>query len=85
MQSDDVFTCFTPYGYVEATFPEDDRGVILDGDDGAVEYVDREIRASTNIDGISLTPERLNPSDLVNFCQRPSGLLVIPPPWFDLQ
>lgn len=85
MQSDDVFTCFTPYGCVDATFPDDARGVVLDGDEDSVDYVDREIRASTNIDGISLTPERLSPSDLVNFCQRPSGLMVLPPFWFELQ
>lgn len=85
MQSDDVFTCFTPYGCVDATFPEEERGVVLVGEDDAVDYVDREIRASTNIDGISLTPERLSPADLVNFCQRSSGLMVMPPPWFEFQ
>lgn len=85
MPSDDVFTCFTPYGSVEATFPDEARGAVLVGEADAVDYVDREIRASTNIDGISLTPERLNPQDLVNFCQRPSGLMVVPPPWFLFQ
>lgn len=81
----DAFVCFTPYGAVDATFPEDERGVSLDGQPDAIEYVEREIRASTNIDGISLTTERLAPTDLLHFCQRPDGLLVIAPPWFELQ
>lgn len=85
MPPDDIFHCFTPYGCVEATFPDESPGVVLAGDAEALEYVDREIRASTNIDGISLTPDLMEPCDLVNYCQRASGLLVLAPPWFDLQ
>jgi len=79
---DDAYICLTPFGVVVAEFPEDDPGVDLHGNDDAVAFVRRAIESSTNIDGISLTTDAIEPDDLVSFC-RVDGLTVIEPPRLD--
>jgi hypothetical protein len=76
---EDAYLCATPFGAVWARFPEDSNGVTLEGGPDAVAFVTREVEASTDIDGISLTLDRLEPSDLMEFCCRPGGLMVAPP------
>jgi hypothetical protein len=75
---EDAWACLTPFGVAMATFPEDSRGIALSGSADAVSFVEWAISQSTDIDGISLSVERIEPGDLEQFC-RVDGLTVLPP------
>lgn len=75
----DTYTAVTPFGAVEVDFLED-GGNEYTGDAGAVDYLKSVILQCTGQGGIGLTPESIEPVDLVNFCQpKGRGILIIEP------
>lgn len=75
----DTFVALTPFGAVEVEFPED-GGSTLAGSPDAVWFLTGLMGRCTNAMGMTMTPQSLEPSDLVNFCQPPgSAVRIIPP------
>lgn len=79
----DLYLCITPYGVVQATFPPGSCGVDLQGPSEAVAMLRREIEGSTDMDGMSLGLESLEPDQLMMFCQRPGRPMLVIPPFLD--
>lgn len=75
----DTFIALTPFGMVEVEFPED-GGSAMVGDDEAIRFLTYIMGQGTNAMGMSITPQNLEPSDLVNFCQPPGACIRIIPP-----
>lgn len=73
----DVYRVVTPYGPIEVYFPED-VGVEYSGNPLAVDYLHTVIRQGTNSQGQSMTPDSLEPVELLHFCQR-DGVSVFEP------
>lgn len=75
----DTFIALTPFGAVGVEFPEE-GGSILSGPNDAVLFLTDVMGRCVNGMGMSMTPQSLEPSDLVNFCQPPgSAVRIIPP------
>lgn len=81
--STDTYTAITPFGIVEVDFPED-GGVVFDGAISAVEHLKAVIDECTGTNGISLTPQNLEPYDFYHFCQPKGSMVTILEPWDDL-
>ena len=75
----DTYTAITPFGIVEVDFPED-GGVVFMGSDIAVDHLKAVIGECTGSNGISLTPQNLEPNDFYHFCQpKGSGVTIMRP------
>lgn len=75
----DTFIALTPFGAVGVEFPEE-GGSILSGPNDAVLFLTDVMGRCVTGMGMSMTPQSLEPSDLVNFCQPPgSAVRIIPP------
>ena len=81
--STDTYTAITPFGIVEVDFPED-GGVVFDGAISAVEHLKAVIDECTGTNGISLTPQNLEPYDFYHFCQPKGSMVTIFEPLDDL-
>ncbi|WP_101103734.1 hypothetical protein [Macromonas bipunctata] len=79
----DTYTAITLFGIVEVDFPED-GGVVFDGPASAVEHLKSVIDGRTGTNGISLTPQNLEPYDFYHFCQPKGSMVTILEPWDDL-
>ena len=75
----DVYTAITQFGIVEVDFPED-GGVVFSGPGSAVDHLKAVISETIGSDGITLSPESVEPNDFLNFCQpEGSGITIIEP------
>lgn len=79
----DTYTAITPFGIVQVDFPED-GGVVFDGAISAVEHLKAVISECTGSNGISLTPQNLEPIDFYHFCQPKGSMVTIMEPLDDL-
>lgn len=70
----EAYQAVTPYGPVQVFFP-DDGGVEYDGPAVAVTYLKAIINEQTGQDGRLLSPDSIDPLDLLNFCQ-PAGSAI---------
>ena len=76
----DAYYVTTPFGSVNVWFPPD-GGVVYDGLAPAVDHLHAVIGHAVGSDGISLTPDRMEPGDFYYTCQPPgSGVTITPPP-----
>lgn len=76
----DVYVALTPFGIVEADFPEE-GGVVWSGPAEAIEHIRDVMGRCTNGRGITMTDTNLEPADFENFCQPAwSGIKIVPPP-----
>lgn len=75
----DAHTVFTPMGTVLVRFPED-GGSTYEGNEAAIGFLHHVMATNTNAIGATMSPENLEPVDLVGFCQPPgSGITVLEP------
>ena len=75
----EAYQAITPYGPVQVLFP-DDGGVEYDGPGAAVAYLQALISEQSGEDGRMLSPDSIDPLDLLNFCQPVGGRVQILPP-----
>jgi hypothetical protein len=76
--SSDAITCLTPFGSVQIDFPEGQPGAVIFGNEDASAFAERVIESCTDIDGMSLSLQAIEPGDLIEFC-RAEGFVVLPP------
>ena len=75
----DVYTAITPFGIVEADFPED-GGVIYSGPQAAMDHLQAVISEVTGSGGYLLNPTTVEPNDFFHFCQpKGSGVTIMRP------
>lgn len=75
----EAFRAETPFGLVQVLFP-DDGGVEYDGPAPAVTFLQALISEQTGEDGAALSPQAIDPADLLNFCQPAgAGVKILPP------
>ncbi len=75
----DAFTILTPYGTLQATFPED-GGCNLAGPDDARTFFEDQANSTVGPMGQTLSITGMEPAHLMGFMDRPDlGIRVIPP------
>lgn len=75
-----TYTIVTGIGIVTAEFPPDSSGIVMDGSADAVRFVRSEIARAVDIDGIPLSPERIEPFELMEMAEaNDSAITVLPP------